>query len=74
MIMGVHIDSNKLVIITEPKAIHFDLSKDVDNNLKHEIDFIIKHNELLAEHAIKNWINQLLSKYKHANDFCKHRK
>ena len=49
-----HIDSNKLVIITEPKTIHFDLSKDVDNNLKYEIDFIIKHNEfLIAENTIR---------------------
>ena len=42
MKMGVII-KDKLKIITEPKAIHFDLPKNVDNNSKHEIDFIIKH-------------------------------
>ena len=44
--MGEYIEGNKPVIITEPKAIHFYLSKKVDNSLKHEIDFTIKHNEL----------------------------
>ena len=40
--MGVHIRDNKLVIITEQKTFHFDLPKDVDIDLKHEISFIIK--------------------------------
>ena len=31
----------KIVIITEPKTIYFDLSKKVDQNLKHKICFII---------------------------------
>ena len=31
----------------------FDLSKRIDNNLKHEIYFIIKQNEVLAEHTVK---------------------
>ena len=57
--MEVHIEDNKLVTITEPKTICFDLSKDVYNNLKY------KHNELLAEHTTKNEISQLLSKDKH---------
>ena len=43
----------KLVIIAEPKTVHFNLSKKVGNNLKQEIYFIIKHNEILAEHTIK---------------------
>ena len=30
-----------------------DLPKNVYNNLKHETDSIIKHNELLAEYVIK---------------------
>ena len=42
---------NKLVITTEPKTIHFDLSKNVDNNLKYQIHFIMKYNDLLAEHT-----------------------
>ena len=50
--MGVIIKDNKLVIITEPETIHFELSKKVGNNLKQEIDLIIKHNK----------INQLISK------------
>ena len=39
--MGVHIEGNKLVIIIEPKTFYFDLPKNIDN-LKHEIDFVIK--------------------------------
>ena len=35
--MGVFIDSIKLLIISEPKILHFDLSKDVDNNFNYEI-------------------------------------
>ena len=53
IITGMHVEDNKLVIITKPKTIHFDLSKDVDNSLKYETDFIIKHIKLLAEHTIK---------------------
>ena len=59
---------NKLVIITKPRTIYFDLSKTFDNNLKHEIGFIIKYNQFLAEHTIKNQIVQLLFKLKHGND------
>ena len=34
---------------------YFDWPKDVDKNLKHEIEFIIKkNNESLAENKIKN--------------------
>ena len=51
--MRMHID-NKLVIITEPKTIRFDVPKDVGNNLKHEIDSIIKHSKFLAEHTMPN--------------------
>ena len=57
--MGVHIRGNKLTITAEPKTIHFDLSKDVDNSLKHEIDSVIKHNELVAVHTIKTVIVQV---------------
>ena len=31
--MGAYVKDDKLAIITEPKTVHFDLSKDVDNNL-----------------------------------------
>ena len=49
--MGVHIGYNKLAITAEPNT--FDLLKDVGIDLKHEIFFIMEHNELLAEHTIK---------------------
>ena len=62
IIMGVYIVNNKLVITTEPKTFCFDLPIDADNNLELEIDSIIKHNELLAEVAIKSEVRQLLSK------------
>ena len=65
--MGVKIEDNMLVIITEPKTIHFDLPKDVNKSLKYEVDSIIKHNTFLAEHTKKK-ISQLLSKYEHGND------
>lgn len=51
--MGMTIKDKKLVIIAEAKAIQFDLLKDVGINLKHEIDFTIKHNESLPEHTTK---------------------
>ena len=72
--MGVHNGDNKRVVTTEPKTIHFDLSKDVDNNLKHEINSIIKHNEILAEHTTQNNIRKSFSKYIHGNNIHKHRK
>ena len=40
--------------------------------MKHEFDFIIRHNEFLAEHVIKNEVGQLLCKYKHGNDIHEH--
>ena len=73
--MGIHIVDNKLVA-TEPKTFHFDfdLPKDVDKSLKHEIDHIIKHNGFLAEQRIKNELDLLLYKYKHGNDIHEYRK
>ena len=47
---------------------NFDLPKDVDENLKCEVEFIIKNNESLAEIIIKTKIEQLLLKYKHGNN------
>ena len=40
--MGVHIEDKKTCNNDRAKTIHSDLPKDVENNLKHEIDFIIK--------------------------------
>ena len=59
-----YIDDKKRVIINKPTTIRFELSKNVDQTLKHEIDFIIKRNEL----KIKNRISPLLPKYKHGKD------
>ena len=64
IIKGRHIEYIKLVIIREPKPFHFNLPKDVNINLKHEIYSIIKYNELLAEHTIKNELTQVMPKYK----------
>ena len=54
--MGAIINDNKFVISTEPKTIYFDFPKDIDNDLKHEIYFIVKLNESLEEETIKNQI------------------
>ena len=45
-----------MIVIRDPKTFFFffDLLKDVDKNLKHEIEFIIKKKESLGEVKIKN--------------------
>ena len=45
--------------VIEPKMFyfHFDLHKDVNKNLEHKIDCIIKRNGFLAEQRIKNKID-----------------
>ena len=53
---------------------YFHFQKDVDENLKREIEFIIKNNESLAENKIKNMIELLLLKYNHGNDIREHEK
>ena len=47
------IKDNKLVIITEPKTINFDFPNDCSNNVKQEIDFIIKRKGFLSVNTIK---------------------
>ena len=42
------------------------------NQLLNEIDFIIKHNELLTEHTIKNEARQILMKYKQGINIDEH--
>ena len=49
-------------------------SKDADENLKCEIEFIIKSNESLAKNKIKYETEQLLLKYKHGNNINEHGK
>ena len=72
--MGVHIEDNKLVIITEPTTFYFDLPKNVGKNLKHEIDSAIKNIEFLANNTIKSTISRLLLKYNHGKDIHEHGK
>ena len=66
-----------MTLVRDPKVFYFDFNqpKDVDENLKHKIEFIKTSNESLAENKIKNEIEQLLSKYKHGNNIIQeHRK
>ena len=67
---------NHQIAIRDPKTFcfNFDWSKDVDQSLKHEIEFIIKSDEYLAENKIKNRIQQLLLKYKNGNNIPEHKK
>ena len=51
--MGVIIKEHQLNITTESKIIYFNLPKFFCDNLKHEADFIIKDNDILAEHTTK---------------------
>ena len=51
-----------MIVIRDPKTFcfNFDWPKDVDENLKHKTELILKSNEFLAENKIKNEIEQLL--------------
>ena len=53
-----------MIVIRGPKTFcfNFDFPKDLDQNLKHETEFIIKSNESLAENKIRNEVEQLLLK------------
>ena len=44
-----------MIVIRNPKTFYFDFGqpKEVGENLKHEIEFIIKSNKSLAENKIK---------------------
>ena len=48
----------KMIVIRDPKNFYFyfDWPKDVDENLKHKIEFIIKSNESFVESKMKNEI------------------
>ena len=54
IILSILFDDEKLVIIRLPKSIRFELTKKIDNNLKFEVNHIIKHNEFLAEENKQN--------------------
>ena len=70
--MGVHSNKKRLLIITEPKTIYFALPQHAVTNLMQETDYIIKQNECLVEHTIKNELSSLLSKHKHRNNIHEH--
>ena len=72
--MGVYIDDNKLVKLTEPKTICFALTNNVVNNFKQKTESFINNYEFLVENRIKNNIDQLLKNCKHGNNIQKHRK
>ena len=65
-----------MIVIKDPKTFCFNFHwlKDVNENLLHEIEFIIKSNESLTENKIENEIDQLLLKYKHGNNIHEHGK
>ena len=60
-----------MIVIRDSKNFdfHFDWPKDFDKNLKHEIEFLRKSNEPLAENKMINQTEQLLSTYKRGNKF-----
>ena len=64
-----------MIVIKDTKNVcfNFDCPKDVDENLKHEFQCMIKRNEYLAWSKIKNEIEQLLLKYKHGNNIHEHK-
>ena len=59
-----------MIVIRDPKTFYldFDWPKNVDENLKYEIEFIIKSNESLAENKAKNEIKLLMLKHKLGNN------
>ena len=65
-----------MIVIRDPKTFQFDFDwpKDIDENLKHKIEFIIKSNNSLPENKIRNKIEQLLLKYELSNNIHEHRK
>ena len=63
-----------MIVIRDPKTVYFNFHwpKDFDENLKHEIEFVIKINESLAVIKIKLETEQLLLKYKNGNNIHEH--
>ena len=60
----------KMIMIRDPKLFcyNFNWPKNVDENLRHEIESIIKSNKYLTKNKIKYDIEKLLLKYKHRNN------
>ena len=63
-----------MIVLMDPKTFCFDIdwSEDVDQNLKQEVEFIIKSNEFLAGNKIKKEIEQVLLKYKYGSNIHEH--
>ena len=59
-----------ITVWRDPKTFCFNFgwSKDIYENLKHEIEFIMKNNQSLTENNIKNETEKLLLKYRHGNN------
>ena len=59
-----------MIVIRDPRTFYFrsDWPKNFDENLKDEIELIIKSNKSLAQKKMKTEIEQLLSKYKYGNN------
>ena len=69
--------TENMIMIRDLKTFCFNFGqpKDVDENLNHEIEFIIKSIEPLAENnKKKNNIEQFLLKHRHGNNIHEHRK
>ena len=75
MIIRADNEDKKLVIRKKDSKLYINICLNLLTIIwLHEIDFIIKHNGVLAEHTIKNNISQLLSQYKHRNNIQEHEK
>ena len=59
-----------MIVIRYPETFCFTFNwmQYVDENLKHEIELVIKSDESLAENKIINKIEELLLKYNHWNN------
>ena len=58
----------------KPFCFNVDWPKDVDENLNHKTELIIKRNESLAENKINRETEQLSSKYEQGKNIHEHRK
>ena len=65
-----------MIVITDFKTSYFDFDwfKDVNENLKHKIEFILKSKKYLAKNKIKTKVEQLLYRYKRGNNIHEHGK
>ena len=69
--MAVHIEDNKLVVITRTENFIL-INLKMLARIYSMKSILITHNKFLAKHAVKNGTSQLLFKYKHGNNICEH--